>query len=238
MKERPILFSGPMVSAILDGRKTMTRRVMKPKKSTERFVFENKAFSRYKFSKMWSNIDGQYCAFFETGPTEDSAYGYAESFECPYGQPGDRLWVKETYQEAIVNGKAGHIYRADPLWASSTKAFRGFNWKPSIFMPRKASRITLEITNVRVERLNDISDEDALCEGVREENVIVGASCAGGMHRELTEYRYFYDGGYEEGYDDIVTAFKALWESINGPGSWDVNPWVWVVEFKRVEDNR
>ena len=105
--------------------------------------------------------------------------------------------------------------------------------RPSIHMPRWASRITLEIVSVRVERLQDISEEDAIAEGVYCGNVIVYSYYENG-HHEVWEDRYFFDGGPDEGFESAVDAYAALWDSINGEGSWEKNPWVWVIEFRRI----
>jgi hypothetical protein len=167
---------------------------------------------------------------------------------CPYGQPGDRLWVRETFAAQEVKGwtvasskpndaeaeqlaRATHrfrAYRADQ-WEGD-KAPEGMKWKPAIHMPRWASRLTLEIVAVRVERLQDITEEDALAEGVRR------------VTKDNEVFKYcVYDLG-----DDMsstpwavmrstaVGAYAELWESIHGAGSWQLNPWVWVLEFKRV----
>lgn len=181
---------------------------------------------------------------------------------CPYGQPGDRLWVREKHQywDWDEDGVPKIRYAADrklewqypdeanaervaAIWEKLSApvnygldgAARDRVWRPSIHMPRWASRITLEIVAVRVARLNDISEADALSEGIVRETVIVGANCNGGIHSEESADRYFYDGGPDEGFEHAADAFVALWESINGAGSWDANPWVWVVEFKRVD---
>lgn len=218
MKERPILFSGEMVRAILGGRKTMTRRIMNPTDRGEKFLFNNPAFHRYKYTRMWEDLHGEYCAYFETGPTEESKYGFAESFKCPFGRPGDRLWVRETFCDRNNNGE-----QIKPLYRADGQEYEGGDgwhfeakWKPSIFMPRRYSRITLEITNVRVERLQDISEEDAKSEGANGEK---------------------YRG---QGFEHCIyrEAFRTLWESINAKRgySWDANPWVWVVEFKRIKE--
>ena len=177
MKERPILFSGPMVRAILDGRKTMTRRVVKPQ------------------------------SLIISGHPPRSIR------QCPYGAPGDRLWVRETFAHLTHNDTGegeGYIYRADG-WDDDVK------WKPSIFMPRWASRITLEITDVRVERLQDITNGDAITEGVWTISPNKG--------------RDYMDGG-----STICPCglFRSLWEKINGRESWDNNPWVWVIEFRKI----
>lgn len=180
MKERPILFSGAMVRALLDGTKTQTRRMVKPQPRI---------------------LAGELLCWKDDALTDDQM---AEL--CPYGQPGDRLWVREAWMDLRgVDGAVGPcMYRA-----TFGNAPDGGKWRPSIHMPRWASRITLEVTGMRVERLQDISEADARAEGVSR------AQCPD-WH--------------------ATTDFRAIWESINGPGSWDANPWVWVVEFKRLED--
>ena len=183
MKERPILFSAPMVRALLAGTKTQTRRIIKP----------------------------QHLAFFN----QDAAAMLSDWNErpLPYGQPGDRLWVRETFGHFECNQhfKPGCnvYYRADGNCLELEP------WRPSIHMPRWASRITLEITSVRVERLQDISEADAQAEGAPFE--------LGELERLILGAKAKYRSG-----------FCRLWQSINGPGSWDANPWVWVVEFQRV----
>ena len=153
--------------------------------------------------------------------------------QCPYGQPGDRLWVRETHAFvprtafAMSDGvqqtlrpdddHVAAIYRA--AWERSRG---GIVWRPSIHMPRWASRITLEITCVRVERLQDVSDDDAIAEGVGQV-----------VREKLPKIQQW--GEYDIIEVDAVAEYRALWESINGPGSWRANPWVWVIEFKRVE---
>jgi hypothetical protein len=196
MKERPILFSGPMVRAILEGRKTQTRRIMNPPPS-ECFMPEVGRYHPTVISR-----DGE--AF--PGPETFGASDESEGYPCRHGQPGDRLWVKETF---YPQGPNSFFYRAD--W-NDEDGEPDWNWKPSIFCTRKASRITLEITAVRVERLQDITIEDAIAEG-----------CSN------------YAPDYPNSTKPAVTAYHTLWESINGPGSWAKNPWVWVIEFRRVE---
>ena len=194
MKERPILFSAEMIKAILDGRKTMTRRVIK-----DNCPFVTGAYFDEE-TERWYWTTG---AERERLPT-DRCLG-----KCPYGQPGDRLWVRETwlsYRHLHKNGRdeALLIYRADG--EDLPKQARGTKWRPSIFMPRWASRITLEITAVRVERVQDIGDEDAEAEGL--------SWCNAASPRDK---------------------FQCLWNSLNlkrGYG-WDANPWVWVISFKR-----
>lgn len=181
MKERPILFSGEMVRAILAGRKTQTRRTLKIQ------PYENGV----------ALINQNHDAFITAGPD----YGCKN----PYGHPGDRLWVKETFMPDPYVGQ-NFIYRAtepDP------DRYNGHKWKPSIFCTRKASRLTLEIVAVRVERLRQISEADALAEGV--------TSAAW----------------------SAVESYFTLWESINGKThSWESNPWVWVIEFRKLEAAR
>jgi hypothetical protein len=197
MKERPILFSGEMVRAILDGRKTMTRRVIKPQ---PRFI---ESSGRWEWPIPTSKIHKGCCTSVVTASREWWEYLMPDQF--PY-RPWDRLWVRETWQN---NPYGGIVYRA----GSGIVNCAGRGWRPSIFMPRWASRITLEITGVRVERVRDISESDAKAEGVTPS--IVGR-----------DFDYL---GYRAG-------FQSLWDSINSKRgySWASNPWVWVVEFKRV----
>ncbi len=199
MKERPILFSAPMVRALLDGSKTQTRRIVKPQP--------------------------------EDSWVDD---GHGNPTQCPYGDPVDRLWVRETWQywDWTEDGMPWIKYRADDsikffdstipeewaervenIWAELSEdlnylidnAARDQKWRPSIFMPRWASRITLEITGVRVEPLRDISMQDAFAEGCM-------------LSTSKTE----------------PLDYQNLWDTINGKGSWDANPWVWVIEFKMI----
>ncbi|HWH38396.1 MAG TPA: hypothetical protein VNU21_01055 [Usitatibacter sp.] len=197
MKERPILFSAPMVRAILEGRKTQTRRVVKrPRTVTANYVLRPELYDEPGFT-WWNHPDGLRCGF---------------SQACPYGKPGDRLWVRETWRPALEHlsectGPTDIRYAAtvsEAEWAT-------MRWRPSIHMPRWASRINLEVTGVRVERLQDISEQDAADEGV-------GALVPPAREGNPDQYR---------------KTFRELWETINGADSWAANPWVWVVEFKR-----
>lgn len=192
VQSRPILFSGPMVRAILDGRKTQTRRIVKPQPVNR-------------------VVDGLAHVTIGMDPSEDGALWYdadginpGREMRCPHGRIGDRLWVRETF---TVCADCNIFYKAD----GKPDPWEGVKWKPSIFMPRKASRLTLEITGVRIERLRDISEEDAVAEGV-----VFGTGKAG-------ECRTCAKG-----------AFMDLWNSINGTDAWLKNPWVWVVAFKKV----
>jgi hypothetical protein len=201
MKERPILFSAPMVRAILSGTKTMTRRIVKPQPRQEP-ITNGSADGTYT---MWPNDD----ACLEWADVIADPIYYAQAGFCSYGAPGDRLWVRETWQES----DRGVHFRADTDIMPGT-------WRPSIFMPRWASRITLEIADVRVERVQDISEEDAQAEGVQ---VTPGhLSRPIGSKEQPTPYSH-------------RQAFAALWDTINGKRApWDSNPWVWVVSFCRI----
>lgn len=187
---RPILFSAPMVRAILDGRKTQTRRIVKPQPTD----FTTGPCPCAGTSALWPAVENR---------------GLVARAVCPYGLPGDRLWVKETFCDVSrETSKKQFVYRADlsPAELAEWGETVCLPWKPSIFMPRSASRITLENTAVRMERLQDISEADAKLEG-----------CCGvtSTHFGFPNYRH-------------------VWESINGPSLWDANPWVWVISFKRV----
>jgi len=165
---------------------------------------------------------------------------------CPYGQPGDRLWVREAFALSVIDPDGlspeddpenyDVIYRADPEllgggWADSDGKEIPPPWKPSIHMPSWASRILLEITAVRVERLQDISSAHVCHEGVDS-----WIEAGGEVHAPYPGF----DGQYPDKDGKVRVsparlAFCSMWESINGPGSWAANPWVWVIEFKRVE---
>lgn len=246
MKERPILFSGPMVRAILEGRKTQTRRVMKPAYinnnlySLHEVVYGNDAI------KLTGPHDRAYAGFSHPSGGSLAYYG------CPYGQPGDRLWVRESWQvlpdkeytltqPEYEGGKnPSHI-----IYRASDEAPEMIRWRPSIHMPRWASRITLEVTGVRVERVQDISEAEAVAEGIERQiahgqdlgwrNYLwhgdFGSYGLGNKKSDSWDYQY---STYQKAQD----CFSSLWELINGkkPGrSWNDNPWVWVIEFKRID---
>ncbi|MFZ5667986.1 MAG: hypothetical protein ACOY4K_00690 [Pseudomonadota bacterium] len=232
MKARPILFSGPMVRALLDGRKTQTRRIVKPQPPAEEAFFGStfgldraiadgiKMYSQNDYGRLpkhptdWELIGS-------VGVARNA--GFPKRYRCPYGQPGDLLYVRETWAS---DGQGGvRYYATDDVHELRRK-------RASIHMPRWASRLTLEITDVRVERLQDISEVDAIAEGIEVDHVIIGANCNGGRHSEEWGDRYFFDGGDEEGYETGPEAYRALWIKINGPDSWAANPWVWVLDFK------
>lgn len=186
MRERPILFNGDMVRAILEGRKTVTRRAISWRKTPFQEIAERDDGSPWPWR-------------------EDLDRGGDCWYPCPFGVPGDRLWVREAW----APGATRTMYRAgcNPSYLPP-----GGRWKPSIHMPRWASRILLEVTAVRVERLHDITDEQCIAEG-----------CRGG-HGSIPGYRYNAT---------LQEHFRHVWESAGG--DYFVNPWVWVIEFKRVE---
>lgn len=227
MKEIPILFSGPMVRAILEGRKTQTRRIVKEPTQYNQAIKALDGSCSHKFVKRFGNGVGM---------------AHSGWVKCPLGKPGDRLWVKETWQyygwtedgepfiryAADGKSKLKHVNNddwAERIWdifydLSAPENYnidnhaRDRRWRPSIYMPRWASRITLRITGIRVERLQDISDDNARAEGIA-----VPAPPPGG------------------GYTLPIPQFRNLWDSIYGkrPGSsWNDNPWVWVVGFERI----
>lgn len=224
MKERPILFSGPMVRAILEGRKTMTRRVCKPQPHSVGDQFSTT----------------QHKALMIRRPGEDAW----KEIPCPYGKPGDLLWVRESF--AYPAGGAPPdpskvVFAADGSWVSQGVVPAADNYVvyPSIHMPRWASRLTLRVKAVRVERLQDIGEQDAIAEGVApidsrihsgvDPNQRKIAVIADSPPAWMTDARD--EGPY------VRTAreeFMKLWDSINAKHPWDSNPWVWAVEFEVV----
>lgn len=212
-RERPIIFSGPMVRATLDDRKTQTRRIVKPQPQHPRFrgmlALDDEGIELYLHDRT-----------------------LVRAVRCPYGKPGDRLWVRETWgdcspgADALVGTKWDKPwYRAD----ADTYGLLGHDgegavyvedvkWRPSIHMPRSASRITLEVTAVRIERLQDISEADAVSEGIGQyDNGTFGLNNPGACMGPTAK-----------------VAYMRLWEFLHGPGFWDANPLVWVIEFKRI----
>ncbi|EAT9205132.1 hypothetical protein FXF31_21545 [Salmonella enterica] len=211
MKERGMIFNAEMVNAILSGRKTQTRRPIKWKQT--------------RFTEIAERDDGSLWPW-----AEDCERGGDIWFACPYGEIGDRIWVRETWQ--VIHDhidESSHVEdrtyapsipkEKDRYWhtvyaehfGDESREDRGFPWRPAIHMPRWASRILLEITDVRVERLRDLSEEDAKSEGI--------IPSAGGV---LPGWEYRIN-------------FRDLWMDIYGTDNWEANPWVWVIEFKRVE---
>lgn len=216
MRERPILFSGPMVRAILAGTKTQTRRVVKPQP-----------------------------AMYEPGQCTDVSDMIADALICPYGRPGDRLWVREsTHRRPMLNPLTGEpladtydggAYSADGADVLTPDGFDLAWWYsrkscPSIHMPRSACRLVLEITGVRVERLQAMTLDDLCEEGIGElledPDSVPGRAFSHAEHAAI--------GGVPMTHIPEMYGFAALWDSLNGPGAWKANPWVWVVEFRPV----
>lgn len=206
MNGRGMIFNGEMVRAILDGRKTQTRRVLATYQDAVKFCPE------------W-DVNGKQI-FIVLGEKDHTGMNpVITAIPCPFGQQGDRIWVRETFRvHSRATDVATLVYRASVRnsWTEQThrvpvavcnKPATPEKWTPSIHMPRWASRILLEIIDVRVERLNSITESDAEAEGVT-------------------------DTGFG---DLLVDGFRYLWKSIYGDDSWQANPWVWVIEFKRVE---
>ena len=222
MTERPILFSAEMVRVILDGRKTQTRRKMKVQPWPGATV-EVGPYHPHIVDRNGESQPGP-ATFGAIWDHQDIVNGGDAGLRCPYGAPGDTLWVRETWAphpHGVM--RCGAVYRAD-LGAVPDAS----RWRPSIHMPRWASRITLRITDVRVERLQDIegqhpSESDAIAEGVR------------AIHHGDGDYYYsaFRDVPHPKNWSDPADAFREVWNSINGAGAWDDNPWVWVVGFER-----
>ncbi|GAV24790.1 hypothetical protein ciss_07230 [Carboxydothermus islandicus] len=216
--ERPIIFSTEMVRAILEGRKTQTRRVIKPQPPN----YVDKIYGPEIYEPAIINKDG------ELVPGKP-VYGVYDEWgewgvKCPYGQPGDILWVRETW----IKDAAGYHYRANFNPGMEETVKPTLRWRPSIHMPREASRLFLRVKNVRVERLQDISEQDAIAEGIEwtEE---------GPLHAHYLDKNICKTGAWLN-FTTAREAFASLWDSINAKNGygWDVNPWVWVIEFELV----
>lgn len=230
MKERGMIFNGEMVRAILDGRKTQTRRIMKVQPESNQLGLllitdstKHSDIGKYHWAE--SNATGNHVR--------------SKLFACPFGAVGDQIWVRETFQGPLFDYELMDEYLEDsskfekpefcqyaadgghrPEYQDANDNLR-HGWRPSIHMPRWASRILLEITDVRVERLNGISEEDARAEG------IIDGGCLNCGEPEPC--------GCANPEPDATDAFAYLWQSIYGQENWNANPWVWVIEFKRVE---
>jgi hypothetical protein len=226
-KERPILFSAPMVRALLDGSKTQTRRIVK--------LPHANALGQWEPTMIGGENGGRTAAGVVI-PAQGAIWHTrtGDCLACPYGQPGDRLWVRETWRGVVpINAPDAPAEYAVARYIpdqencrrieyAATQARDGEPWRPSIHMPRWASRILLEIVSVRVERLQDISGADARAEGCP--CYVCGRSMDGRSEDDCHCFHRQAD----------ASDYRTLWESINGAGSWAANPWVWVVEFKRV----
>lgn len=240
MRVRQILYSGPMVRALLNGWKTQTRRIVKPQ---PRWVPEGEGLpGEWQWNAGYKGKDDRNpkfgMSFTSYAMTEK---GFADCIAscayaaCPYGQPGDLLWVRETWQEFFADeipegrrdGPRGLmgipakperrsvvVFRADGEIPAHPE-YGEANWRPAIFMPRKFSRLTLRLTDVRVERLQEISEADAIAEGIAPVSL------------------------YQLDCESIPPShrFRDLWNSINGPDSWDANPWCWVLSFNVITQN-
>ena len=208
-----------MVQSILEGRKTMTRRTNGLKiinTNPGDFQFE---WADFILKKPWRFT--QKSSVNEISLKERNFNQVA--IRCPYGVVGDLLWVRETFMPCAIYDKPIYLYRADgpECYEHIVERMEDQRWVPSIYMPRTASRITLRITDIRVERLNQISNTDAISEGIE-------------VIRE-TVYKNYVGKDFDSGYYDPRMSFFSLWESINGFGSVELNPWVWVIEFGKVQ---
>jgi hypothetical protein len=234
MSERPILFSAEMVRVILEGKKTQTRRKMSVQPWPDALVtvehFHPTVIDRHGDMQPGKEIFGAHW--------DDGEFG----LRCPYGAPGDQLWVRETW----ARHASGIDYAADFSAVSRPQAGP---WRPSIFMPRPASRITLRITDVRVERLQDISEDDARAEGCKA-RPFPGPWWQG--YRDLGDGEMFHQQAVGETAPDWMIepkqmrptpwldqsardGFRSIWMGLHGPGAWDANPWVWVLAFESVK---
>lgn len=235
IKEKGLIFNSEMVRAILDGRKTQTRRPIKWKQT--------------RFTEIGEREDGSHWPW-----SEDAEHACDFWHPCPFGAVGDRIWVRETFQGPLFDYDLMDSYCKDPTpfekpefcvyKADGVPAPEFYDaddelhcsWRPSIHMPRWACRILLEITDVRVERLNAISEEDAQSEGVHTEvwdQTVVARNYA--VRDEFFQFWSEDMPHYVEMNQLYRSSFRSLWESIYGAENWQANPWVWVIEFKRVQ---
>jgi hypothetical protein len=214
MTEYPIIFSGPMVKAILEGRKTQTRRICRQ---------GNDNVGHYEAWAICPAKESGWIAWFGQDSENIENFtkqAYPNGFSCPYGKPGDRLWIRENFQYILLQSECTgpedirYQATADELELACTK-----RWRPSIHMSRWASRITVEVTEVRVQRLQAISKEDAISEGCE----------FGNTHGlNVNEERERWHGPERQN-------FANLWDSINGKRApWENNPWVWAISFRRI----
>ncbi len=235
MTERGMIFNAEMVRAILDGRKTQTRRIIQSAAKNMQARGHEVISNRAPGDKWYG--DYVYSMRDRSGVWQDFTN---EQFlaKCPFGVVGDRIWVREAFRVmGCATDVARLMYKASernsftestrtvPV-ASCTKQ-PSHKWTPSIHMPRWASRITLEITDVRVERLNSISEADAAAEGVGSDIWFAAKGVPEDEWSSLGEH------GAERA--SHINTFATLWESIYGAESWQANPWVWVIEFRRVD---
>lgn len=228
IRERPILFSAPMVQAIQAGRKTQTRRLVKLRD------FGPSSTPGY-----------DWCFRRKDGCWEEYTTADLIAKHCPYGVIGDRLWVRETFRYVDFECLPG-LNGQDVRWNAAVEyrdGVRGLRtdnvdpstrlgWRPSIHMPRWASRILLEITDVKVERLNDISEADAIAEGARDWLNGLDGRTYDNAEKQACRFTKVLDP--QAGMMSSRGAFATLWESLHGKGSWAANPWLWVITFREV----
>lgn len=218
MTARPILFSGPMIRAILDGRKMQTRRIVTHRHGISFLGGAGQEDDPECWGWSFDGPDHSGYMVIARGLNERHDHGCI-SLPCPYGEPGDLLWVRETF---CLRDPEHHPERG--YWYAATDDVDEPRWSPSIHMPRAASRITLLITDVRVQRLQEISEDDAKAEGVR---VLPLQSGSGAW------WTADVDAGAPLHSRDPVDAFRKLWDSINGKrATWASNPWVWALSFE------
>lgn len=268
IKERPILMSAPMVRAILAGRKTMTRRIVKPQPTAACCLLKS-----YMDGRQLTDKHGRPIAIWPSELRDEQGKHVDHSAACPYGSPGDRLWVRETFlpcthSQVVKTSDATYAcFRDGSQKFTSGEYFqdskdpnacvwpKNARWKPSIHMPRWASRITLQVEAVRVERLQEIAGQDARAEGCEPDwEAFEDATCDKEGWDEPEEFdeecevecdwvncgrRLVETHEHKEWESDrtnyaLRLAFGNLWESINGDGSWERNCWVWVVSFSVV----
>lgn len=223
MKTRPIIFNTQMVRSVMDGAKTQTRRILKFK--TFGFGKDGAPASIYMdgSGKGWvawmtQNVSAEYTAKIYPGEV---------GFKCPMGEIGSIIYVRETWAE-LINGhnERYFAYKADGIPNKSDVG--DWNWRPSIHMPKAAARIFLRITDIKVERLQDISEEDAVAEGVQQDVPVEK------NFQIKKRYRHYSDPTIHH-CEDAKSSFRSLWRSIYGTESWESNPWVWSISFTRVD---
>lgn len=225
---RPVLFNGEMVRAILEGRKTQTRRILSLPAGWEFKASDSEPCILGRITSPHPK-KGRFGAFIRREIYKDSGKFEHDIVTCKYGQPGDRLWVRESFWGCDLPGYGDQpcVVYEDEHHGKSYKPSQERPWAnkfghiPSIHMPKRCSRITLEITDVRVERLQDISEKDAKAEGVWK----YGNEESWKIYTKTTSF----------GTICPRRSFETLWQSINGPDSTHANPWVWVIEFKRID---
>jgi len=234
MNINPILFSTPMVQAILGGNKTQTRRTKGLEKfniAPDLFINNNRRLDTCRF---WDESIEQDPNPLKTEFIIESSDGYQNRVQCPYGKEGDIIWVRESFCLTQPYDPETYYFGYKDGWHSDKPASSKYDfsepdvWKPSIHMPKEACRIFLKITNVRVERLQDISEGDAEKEGIN----IVDFNC---YENYIVEKDWHYNAMNQKGFhmiQDPIGSFASLWVKINGEQSWNDNPWVWVIEFE------